>query len=87
MIQLLADEGADINAKQKFSEQTALHSFIDTYNFVHGENNYDRNKSSAVVRKLIENGADVNATDHLQMTPLNIACDRGKTSFKKSILM
>ncbi|XP_037051086.1 serine/threonine-protein phosphatase 6 regulatory ankyrin repeat subunit B-like [Bradysia coprophila] len=86
MIQLLVDEGADINAKEKFSEQTALHTFIASYNLMH-RSNYDRNKTSAVVRKLIENGADVNATDHLQRTPLNIECDGGGSSEIVEILL
>lgn len=76
ILQLLIDAGPDVNEKFFWGGYTPLHAAA-------------RNGYAVVAAKLIANGADINAKDHSNHTPLDRAnwaskmISQGKTCFKQ----
>src|SRR5438093_5298538 len=61
-VQMLLQQGADINQQEKLDGSTALHhaAYVD---------------DPAIVAVLLKAGAKVNVTNQLGVTPLILACD------------
>lgn len=71
LVKLLIENGANVNARDKYGE-TPLHHSI--YHSVLDETQSNNNVSKEeIVKLLIENGADVNAKNNNEKTPLHYA--------------
>lgn len=81
LVRLLLDAGAEVDMRHPISERTALHRSCE-----HGAS--DQRRSVVIAEMLIAAGADINAQDHLGMTPLTVAvrCGNGQM-FDRLVLL
>ena len=79
LVRILLDAGAEVDARHPVSDRTPLHRCCE-----HGSG--DQRQSVVLAEMLIATGADINARDHLGMTPLTVAVRSGnKQMFERLV--
>lgn len=87
MVRLLIVRGADVNARSRFSHETALMCACDNgYWCVRPKRVTYGDRSAEAARLILEAGADINAQDIDGMTALMHACRNGQINIVRFLL-